>query len=220
MAPTTARRAAAVAVSLVLVLVGALPGPAGAGDAADQLRPTIDKVLRILDDPALKGEAKTGERRAALRGVLESVIDFPEAARRALAVHWRARTDAEREEFIGLFRDLVTHSYIRLMEPYAGETVQIVGESPTDGATTVLTRIHRRQGEPIPVDYRMHLGGTRWLIYDVVVEGVSLVANYRVQFNTIIQTSSYVELVRRMRARVAEIGQAPAAGIRTGSRRG
>jgi phospholipid transport system substrate-binding protein len=176
--------------------------------------------LRILDDPALKGEARTGERRAALRGVMESVIDFPEAARRALAVHWRARTEPEREEFVGLFKDLVTYSYIRLMEPYAGETVQIVGESQTNGTTTVLTRIHRRQGEPIPVDYRMHLVGTRWLIYDVTVEGVSLVANYRVQFNTIIQTSSYGELVRRMRARVAALSQGTAAGIRTGPRRG
>jgi phospholipid transport system substrate-binding protein len=199
---------------LALALVGVLPGGAGAGSATDELRPAIDKVLRILDDPALKGEARTRERRAALRGVMESAIDFPEAARRALAVHWRARTEAEREEFVGLFKDLVTFSYIRLMEPYAGETVQIVGESATNGTTTVLTRIHRRQGEPIPVDYRMHVQATRWLIYDVVVEGVSLVANYRVQFNSIIHTSSYEELVRRIRARVAEQGQTPSAAIR------
>ena len=144
-----------------------------------------------------------------------NAIDFPEAARRALALHWRVRTDTEREEFVTLFSNLITHSYIRLMEPYAGETVQIVGESPSEGTTTVLTRIHRRQGEPVPVDYRMHRRGTRWLVYDVIVEGVSLVANYRGQFNTIIQTSSYEELVRRIRARVAELDQAPAAAVRT-----
>lgn len=205
-----------IAVSLVLVLVGALPAGAGTGGAAsDELRPAIDKVLRVLDDPALRGEAKTSERRAALRGVMENAIDFPEAARRALAAHWRMRSEAEREEFIGIFKDLVTYSYIRLMEPYAGETVQIVGESPTNGTATVLTRIQRRQGEPVPIDYRMHVRGTRWLIYDVLVEGVSLVGNYRVQFHTIIQTSSYEELVRRMRARVAELRPTPAAGIRT-----
>jgi phospholipid transport system substrate-binding protein len=215
-----ARRKTLVTVSLVLALVGALPDGAGAGAATDELRPAIDKVLRILDDPTLKGEAKTSERRAALRGVMGSAIDFPEATRRALAVHWRTRTEAEREELVGLFKDLVTYSYIRLMEPSAGETVQIVGESQTDGTTTVLTRIQRRQGEPVPVDYRMHVRGTRWLIYDVVVEGVSLVANYRVQFNTIIQTSSYEELVRRMRARVAALSQAPTAGIGTALPRG
>ena len=129
------RRKTLIAASLVLALVGALPDRAGAGGATDELRPAIDKVLRILDDPALKGEAKTRERRAALRSVMESAIDFPEAARRALAAHWRARTEAEREEFVGLFKDLVTYSYIRLMEPYAGETVQIVGESPRHSTT-------------------------------------------------------------------------------------
>ena len=204
-----------IAAWLVMALVGVLPAGAGAGGGAtDELRPAIDKVLRILDDPALKGEAKTHERRAALRGVMESAIDFPEASRRALAAHWRARTEAEREEFVGIFKDLVTYSYIRLMEPYAGETVQIVGESPVNG-TTVLTRIQRRQGEPVPIDYRMHVRASRWLICDVLMEGVSLVGNYRAQFHSIIQTSSYEELVRRMRARVAELRPTPAAGIRT-----
>jgi phospholipid transport system substrate-binding protein len=205
---------------VAVALVGVLPASVLAGAATDELRPSIDKVLRILDDPELKGEAKTGARRAELRSVMESAIDFPEAARRALATHWRTRTDAEREEFTLLFKDLVTYSYIRLMEPHAGETVQIVGEAHADGTTTVLTRIQRRQGEPVPVDYRMHLRGSRWLIYDVLVEGVSLVGNYRVQFNTIIQTGSYPELVRRMRARVAELRQAPAASNRTAPRRG
>jgi phospholipid transport system substrate-binding protein len=215
MASSMTRWKILIAASLVLALVGVLQAGAGTGGATDELRPAIDKVLQILGDPALKGEAKTTERRAALRHVMEGAIDFSEAARRALAAHWRTRSPIEREEFIGLFKDLVTHSYIRVMEPYAGETVQIVGESPTNGTATVLTRIERRQGEPVPIDYRMHVRGTRWLIYDVLVEGVSLVGNYRVQFNTIVQTSSYEELVRRMRARVAELYPTPAAGIRT-----
>jgi phospholipid transport system substrate-binding protein len=199
------------AVALAISTLAWWPPRASAAGAADELRPSIDKVLGILADPDLKGEAHTRERRAALRGVIENAIDFAEAARRALASHWRARTDAEREEFVTLFKDLVTYSYIRMMEPYAGEAVQIAGELQADGATTVLTRIHRRQGEPIPVDYRMHRRGGRWLIYDVVVERVSLVGNYRGQFNTIIQTSSYDELLRRVRARVRELGQASAA---------
>ena len=191
--------------AILACALAALPGAAGASAASDALRPAIEKVLRILDDPELKGETKMLERRAALRDVVEGVIDFPEAARRALAVHWRGRTDAEHDEFVVVFKDLATHSYIRLMEPYAGGSVQIAGESQADDTTTVFTRVHRRQGEPVSVDYRMHLRGTRWLIYDVLVEGVSLVGNYRVQFNTIIQTSSYPELLRRMRARVIDL---------------
>jgi phospholipid transport system substrate-binding protein len=209
-----------VATALVLAVLAALPDGARAGSTTDELRPAIDKVLRILADPALKGETRTRERRVALRAVMEGAIDFQEAARRALAAHWRTRTELEREEFVGLFKDLVTYSYIRLMESYAGETVQIVGESSTNGTTTVSTRIQRREGAPIPVDYRMHAPATRWLVYDVIVEGVSLVANYRGQFNSIIQTSSYDELVRRVRARVATLDEAPAAALRTGPPRG
>ena len=206
---------AVTAASLALLLMVAWPNFGYAAGAVDELRPAIDKVLRILADPELKGEERTRERRAALRAAMEKAIDFPEAARRALALHWRTRTDGERDEFVTLFKNLVVHSYIRLMEPYAGESVQIVGETPSEGTTTVLTRVHRRQGEPVPVDYRMHPRGNRWLIYDVIVEGVSLVGNYRGQFNTIIQTSSYEELVRRIRARVAELDHTPAAAIRT-----
>ena len=192
---------------------------AQAATATDDLRPAVDKVVRILAEPAMSGELRTHERRAALRAAMEGIIDFPEASRRALAMHWRARMPSERDEFTRLFTDLVIYSYIRLMEPYAGETVQFIGESEGTGVVTVMTRIVRRRGDPVPVDYRMHVTGAQWQVYDVVVEGVSLVANYRTQFNTIIQTSSYDELVRRMRARIAELSQAPAASM-PGPRRG
>ncbi len=206
-APARGARMSRAVAALALLLIGAAPGPAVAGGATDALRPAIDHVRRILDDPALKGPARTPERRAALRGVLEGVIDFPEASRRALAVHWRDRTDAERAEFVALFKDLVTYSYIVKIEPYAGEPVVFTGESEHDGMTTVLTRIQTRQGT-IPVDYRMHVRDGRWLVYDVLVEGVSLVGNYRAQFNSIIQTSSFAELVRRMKVRLTELAAA------------
>lgn len=215
MALSTRGLKAVIGTSLALLLLAVWPEFGSAAGPTDELRPAIDKVLRILADPELRGEERTRERRTALRAVMENAIDFPEAARRALPLHWRTRTDAEREEFVALFKNLVIHSYIRVMEPYAGETVQVAGESPSEGMTTVLTRIHRRQGEPVPVDYRMNLRGNRWLIYDVVVEGVSLVGNYRGQFHTIIRMSSYEELVRRIRVRVADLDHTPAAAIRT-----
>jgi phospholipid transport system substrate-binding protein len=101
---------AAVIVALMAAVLCMSPGPAGAGGATDTLRPAIDQVYRVLDDPALKGPAHTPERRAALRGAIKGVIDFPGAARRALALHWRNRTEAERAEFVALFTDLVTYA--------------------------------------------------------------------------------------------------------------
>jgi phospholipid transport system substrate-binding protein len=210
-----------IAAALVLSGLAGWTHLASASGAVDELRLATDKVLSILADADLKGEARAGARHAALRGVMENAIDFPKAARRALALHWRARTDAEREEFVALFKDLVTYSYIRLMETYTGVTVRIAGEPQAEGETiTIVTRIHHRRGDPVPVDYRMHLRGTRWLIDDVVVSGVSLVGNYRVQFNTIIQTTSFEELIRRMRARVMELNQPPAAAARVVAPRG
>ena len=194
---------------LAVIAFGVLataPSWACAGGPTEILRPAVDRVVQILADPMLHGPAHTPERRRALRTVMEDVIDFPDAARRALGVHWQGRTDAERDEFVTLFEDLVTYSYIVTMEAYAGQTVVFVGErAEGEGVTTVLTKIQSRQGPPVPIDYRMHERAARWLVYDVNVEGVSLVGNYRNQFNSIIRTTSYAELIHRMRTRVNEL---------------
>jgi phospholipid transport system substrate-binding protein len=208
---TTGRSAVIRGTALAVLLLCTVPATATGTTATDTLRPAIDEVVRILGDPALTGAAKTPARRAALRRVIEPVVDFPEAARRALALHWRGRTEAERVEFIALFKDLVTSSYILQLEPYAGERIVFIGEAEHDRSTTVFTKVLARRG-PVPIDYRMHQtpdGG--WLVYDVLVEGVSLVGNYRAQFNTIVQTSSYAELVRRIKVRIAELTGASAA---------
>ena len=209
--PMTRRLIAVVVVALALTATVA--GPATAGPATDAIRPAIDQLLRILNDDRLKGPVHTEDRRRALGLVIEGVIDFPEAARRALALHWQGRTDTERAEFIGLFRDLVTYSYIVTLEGYGGQAVVYAGETESDGVVAVLTRVQGRQGAPVPIEYRMHQRDGRWRIYDVVIEGASLVANYRSQFNTVVRTTSYAALVRRMRARVAVLMTSPAASL-------
>ena len=197
------------ALAIALVSITGSPGAATAGPATEALRPAVDRVLRILSDESLKGPAQAPARRRALREVMEGVIDFPEAARRALALHWQARSEAERAEFVALFKDLVTYSYIVTMEAYAGQTVAFAGETESDGIVMVHTKVEARQGPPASLEYRMHQREGRWLVYDVTVEGVSLVANYRAQFNTIVRSSSYAELLRRIRARVAELTAPP-----------
>jgi len=193
---------------LGLTLVLAAAWPAHAGTPTEQLRRQVDSAVKILDDPALKADSRAQDRRAAIRKEAQVVFDFGETAKRALGRHWQGLSEKDRQEFTGLFTDLIERAYISKIERYSGERIAYAGESVEGGLATVRTRFVTKQGTEIPVDYRMQQRGDRWLVYDVAVEGVSLINNYRTQFDKIIQTSSYAELVRKMKA--AEVG-APAA---------
>ena len=192
----------------VLVLAALLPavlaGPqrVWAGAPSDQLRTQIDKAVKILEDPELK--KKPAERRAAVRQVANDIFDFSETAKRSLARHWAPRTQAERDEFVALFSDLLERSYIGKIELYNGEKIQFVGESVEGEGAVVRTKLLTKQGTEIPIDYRMLHRGERWLVYDVVIEGVSLISNYRTQFNKIITTSSFQDLMKKMRTKQEE----------------
>jgi len=176
-------------------------GDALAGPPTDQLRGAVDQVLSVLSDQELKKEAKTLERRRAIRAVANQIFDFTEISRRSLALHWQARTAAEREEFTRLFGDLLEYSYISKIENYSGEKIQYVGETADGVRAVVRTLIVTTQGMTISVDYRMLPQGDRWRAYDVTLEGLSLVANYRAQFNSIIQRSGYPDLVTKLRVK-------------------
>jgi phospholipid transport system substrate-binding protein len=176
------------------------PASADAGAPTDQLRSSVDQMVKVLDDPALKADSRAQDRRAAIRKEAQVVFDFGETAKRALGRHWQGLSEKDRQEFTGLFTDLIERAYISKIERYSGERIAYAGESVEDGLATVRTRFVTKQGTEIPVDYRMQQRGDRWLVYDVMVEGVSLINNYRTQFDKIIQTSSYAELVRKMKA--------------------
>jgi len=174
------------------------------GPPTDQLKSSIDKVIKILEDPALKADGKVKERRTAIRKVANDTFDFAEIAKRALARHWQGRTAQEREEFVMLFADLLERTYISKIELYGGERIQYGREQLDGDFAVVSTKIMTKQGQEVAVDYRMLRQGDRWLVYDVVVEGVSLISNYRTQLNRIIQASSYGELVKKMRTKQEE----------------
>ena len=196
-------RAAALlmAIAFWMAAIALWASPASAGEPTDQLRQEIDRVIKTLEDPALKGEGKAPARREALRSITDAVFDWEEMSRRALGTHWQARSEAERKEFVGLFRDLIEYSYASKIESYNGERMSFAGDVVEGDLATVRTRLVTKQGKDVPVDYRMTRRDSRWRIYDVSVEGVSLVANYRTQFNQIIRTSSYEELIRKLKSR-------------------
>jgi phospholipid transport system substrate-binding protein len=176
-----------------------------AGVPTDQLRGQIDRVIKVLEDPELKKEGHVKDRRAAVRKIANDIFDFSETARRSLGRHWQGRTDAERNEFVQLFSDLLERSYISKIETYGGEKIAYLGDNIDGDQARVQTKLVAKGGSEIPIEYRMHKKGDRWLVYDVVIEGVSLVANYRTQFNKIIQTSSFQELVNKMKNKQQEL---------------
>jgi len=170
--------------------------------ATAQVKGTIDKVLEILRDPALKAPDKAEARRKKLKEVIYERFDFSEMAKRSLGVHWRSRTSKEQEEFVGLFADLLEQSYYKKLESYTDEEILYTKEQVEDKFGVVVTKIvSQKENIDIPMEYKLLRQDAQWRVYDVVIEGVSMVSNYRSQFNRIIETSSYAELVKRMRVK-------------------
>ena len=197
------RRFQALALGALLL---ACASAATAGLPTDQLRVSVDHVLAVLQDPSLRPESKAAERTAAIRHDADAVFDFTEMSRRALGRHWQELSESQQREFVTLFADLLERAYVSKIEQYSGEKIDYVGESVEGDMATVKTQIVTKQATQVPVDYRLLQKADRWLVYDVLVQGVSLVLNYRTQFDHILQTSSYDELVRRLKANQAAYG--------------
>ena len=175
---------------------------AAAGVPGDQVRQTADKLLAILKDPQLKGESKESERRDKLKEVLYQRFDFTEMAKRSLGSEWRRRSPEEQKEFVKLFTDLLERAYLDQIESYNGEKFQYLTEREDNNYAKVDTKIIDNKGREFSVSYRLLNRNGDWKVYDVVIENVSLVNNYRSQFNRVLTTSSYEELVNRMRGKL------------------
>lgn len=154
-------------------------------------------MVRILEDPVLS----PAQRKIEIRAVALDAFDVAEAARRALGAHWPKRTPAEREEFTALFESLLERGYLSRIGEYGGERVQYIGEHVDGDYAAVRAVIVTRKGTQVPVEARVLRRGDRWRMYDVLIENVSLVASYRSQFDRVIRTSSYQELVRKLKER-------------------
>jgi len=187
-------------VAMILALFLVLPYSALASTPTEQVREKADKVLKILNDPALKNNKE--KRRDMVTNIVEEMIDWQEVGKRALAIHWRKRTPEERKEFTTLFRDLLKRTYSDKLDLYAGESIIYDSEKIEGTRAVVKTRmINKKKGEEATVEYRLIKKGDQWLGYDLVIEGISAVNNYRVQFNEVITNSSYENLIKKMKNR-------------------
>ncbi len=185
-----------------LFLLVALAVPVLGANPMDEIKQTTDKILAIVTNPAFKAPSKTEEREKRIRQAVDERFDWEEMARRSLAIHWAERIPEERKEFIRLFADLVERTYMKKVEGYSGEKVHYEGESKEGDYATVRVKIVTKGGQDIPVEYRLKKEREDWFIYDVSIQGVSLVNNYRVQFHSIISQSNYENLVKRLREKV------------------
>jgi phospholipid transport system substrate-binding protein len=196
------KRMVAVWIAAVVLAVAA---SVEAGVPTDQLKGATDRVLMLVQDPALKKPERAQERRKEIRAVANEIFDWQEIGRRALGRHWQGRSPKEREEFSTLFADLIERSYVGKIESYSGERIVYAGETIEGDQATVRTKLFTKSNTEIPIDYRMQKEGDRWRAYDVVIEGVSLVGNYRTQFNKIIQQSGFDELMKKLKTKQDEL---------------
>ncbi len=189
------------ALSLLLLLpLGLAAAPARAETPTAYVRGILDKVMAIQTDPALAGEAQKKERARLIRQVIKQSFDFPMMAQESLGPASGRLAAGQRREFSDTFSYLFQDSYTRLVLNYLKqETVHYQRERLADGRAQVSTSLVRTN-ETIPVDYLMHRQGQSWVLYDVVVDGVSILEHYRSEFTQVIRTQSFDYLLGKMKA--------------------
>jgi phospholipid transport system substrate-binding protein len=179
----------------IAVLLG-LAGQAWASSPTEQLRAYTDQVMKVLESRTMTGP----ERLEAVRAVASEAFDVSETAQRALGLHWQQRTPAERQEFVQVFRGLLEQTYLSRIGEFGGERIRYVSERIDGDRAIVRAVIVTKKGTEVAVESRLLQKADRWLIYDILIENISLIASYRSQFDRVIRTASYPELIRRLKS--------------------
>jgi phospholipid transport system substrate-binding protein len=189
---------------LIVTMCFGFAGFAQAGEPLDLVRTAVDKAVQILKDPKLQSQDKKRERIERLREALNPIFDYEEMAKRALGTHWRRRTPAEQEEFVKLCRDFLERIYSDKVDLYGGEKVRFGREVIDKDFAQIESTIIKPKGEELAVIYKLRQLNGQWKVYDAVVENISIVNNYRSQFDRIISSSSYEELVKRLQEKARQ----------------
>ena len=192
-------------VPYLLVYLSLFASPVWADTPTVLIKSAVDQAIDTLTDPYFQGEDKEEERRTLLRQIILSRFDFREMAKRSLGTHWRKRTREDKSEFSRLFTNFVEKVYLGRIESYNNGEKFIYSNERIEGPyAEVRSKIVTSKGEEFQINYKLHRVGEEWKIYDVVVENISLINNYRSQFNRIITKTSYDELVSMMRQKLSK----------------
>ena len=162
------------------------------------MKSTIAEVVRILDNAEVKQPNRSVERRQLIEQVVRDRVSYEEMAKRALGMHWTDLTDSERREFVDLFVQLLRDTFAGRIDSYAGEQVVYLSEQREEQFAEVKTRLTGHKMDTL-LDFRLANRLGNWLVYDVVIDGASLVGNYHAQFTSIIRDLTYAGLVKRMK---------------------
>jgi phospholipid transport system substrate-binding protein len=170
----------------------------------EEIKETTDKIISIVTDPSLKAPAKEAERKALIRKAVDEICDWEEMSRRSLGRYWAQRTDREKKEFVQLFGELIERTYIDKVEGYSGQKVNYLGEKIDGDYAQVDVRVVTTKNTEVPVIYKLRKKDSRWWVYDIVIQGVSFVQNYRTQFYDMLASSSYQDVVRKLKEKIEE----------------
>ena len=186
---------------LILCLV-LIPIVALGGEPTDRVKAVTDRLLAIVSDTALKAPEMKDKRDQMIMDAVDVLFSWEEFSKRTLAKNWNKRTPEERKEFVSLFRQLIADTYMEKTYQYSGESITYLDEKIEGDYGKVTSVFNKSNGTQISVEYRIMKKGGSWRVYDLYIEGVSLVTNYRSQFNSIITGSSYEDLVMRLKEKM------------------
>ena len=191
----------ALVTGITLWLAGTLvPSIAAAVTATEAVKSSIEQVVSVLEDKELKKADRATERRQRLQKIFNDRFSYEEMSKRSLGAHWNNLNETQRQQFVDLFRQLLSRTYTGTIEGYSGERFQYLSEHKEADYAEVRTKLISRKGE-IPINYRLLNSTGEWQVYDIVVDGISMVSNYRAQFTKIIRTSSYEDLVQKLQSK-------------------
>lgn len=190
----------------ILLFCLCVTGPKQAlASVTNEVKSVVDEVVRIVSDKEMKKPQNEQKRRNALKKAISSIFDYGEMTQRSMGKHWKERSPAEKKELVQLFETLLENSYAGKIESYNQEKIVYLKETVESEYAEVKSKVITAKRDEFSLDYRLMNKGGRWMVYDVVIEGVSLVSNYRTQFNNIIQRQGYGELVKKLRTKSEEI---------------
>ena len=189
---------------ITVILCLAFPLAAFAGAALDAVKGNVDKVLDVLRDPSLKSESSKQIKKNKIRAIGDNMFDFTELSKRTLAVNWRKFTPEQQKEFISLYKDLLADTYADKIVAYTDEKIVFTKEVPLTEKTIEVQSTVIRKTQEIPIYYRVIKENGSWLVYDVVIEGVSLVNNYRTQFREILSNKPPASLIETLKKKLGK----------------